>query len=61
MVRRLIGSACSEPWVTGIPKGHIGFTLVRLGGLTRRAYSTITVQAAVNIDAEGRPMGLQKS
>ena len=49
-------SACPDAWVALVPKGHTGFTLVRLGSLTWRPYSTITVQASVNIDAEGKPI-----
>jgi hypothetical protein len=49
-------SASPDAWVALLPKGHTGFTLVRLGSLIWRPYSTITVQASVNIDAEGRPI-----
>ncbi len=45
-----------EAWVALVPKGHAGFTLVPFSSLAWRPYSTITVQASVNIDAEGKPI-----
>ncbi len=51
-------AACPDAWLALVPKGHKGFSLVRFGSLPWRPYGTITVQASVKIDAEGKPMGL---
>lgn len=35
-----------------VPRGHTGFSLVRVGSLPWRAYGTITVEALIKIDAK---------
>ena len=50
---------CPDAWIALVSKGHTGFSLVRFGSLPWRPYSTISVQASVKIDVEGRPIGLE--
>ena len=50
--------ACPDAWIALVPRGHAGFSLVRLSSLKWRNQGTIKMQASVNIDAEGRPMAL---
>ena len=51
---------CPDAWIALVSKGHTGFSLVRFGRLPWRPFSTISVQASVKIDAEGKPIGLEE-
>lgn len=51
---------CPDAWIALVPTRHTGFTLVRVGSLPWRPYGTVSVQASVKIDAEGKPMGLEE-
>ena len=54
---RLAG--CADAWIALVPKGHKEFSLVRFGCLPWRAYGSVSNQASVRIDAEGRPIGME--